>query len=260
MSSPQRSLFDSLLAPWDYLALIAGFLIWGVGGLIYTGVSAVLYPILPRRAGSRLGQCVMTGLFQFFVTYLRCTGRFRLDLSELDRLRGQGGLILAPNHPSLLDAVWVIARLSNVTCIMKAKIWDNIFLGGGARLSGYIRNDSPNSMVKQGADALRSGLNLLVFPEGTRTVAGRAVNPFKGGFALIAKSARAPVQTIFLETKQQFLTKERGPAARPDFPYTLKVRLGERFEIGEDESVKDFVARLEDYYRGQLAVLGGGGM
>ncbi len=32
------------------------------------------------------------------------------------------GLIIAPNHPSLIDVVLVASRLPRVTCIMKAEI------------------------------------------------------------------------------------------------------------------------------------------
>ena len=97
---------------------------------------------------------------------------------------------------------------------MKAKIWDNPVLGGGARLAGYIRNDSPRGMVRQAASELRAGHSLLVFPEGTRT-RSRPVNRFKGGFALIAKRAGAPVQTVFIETDSPFLGKGWPAFKRP---------------------------------------------
>ena len=111
---------------------------------------------------------------------------------------------------------------------MKAKIWDNPVLGGGARLAGYIRNDSPRGMVRQAASELRAGHCLLVFPEGTRT-RSRPVNRFKGGFALIAKRAGAPVQTVFIETDSPFLGKGWPAFKRPRFPVVYRVRLGERF-------------------------------
>ena len=50
---------------------------------------------------------------------------------------------------------------------MKANIRDNILLGGGARLAGYIRNDAPTNMVRLAAKAPREGNQSPIFPEGT---------------------------------------------------------------------------------------------
>ena len=161
----------------------------------------------------------------------------------------RSGLIIAANHPGLLDAVLVISRLPRVVCIMKAEIWDNIFLGGGSRLAGYIRNDTPVNMIRLAADELQRGQQLLVFPEGTRT-RKKPINDFKGGFALIAKRARVPIQTVFIETDNPCLSKGWPFSKKPIMPVTFQVRLGKRFEVNGD--VQTFVAELEDYFRSEL--------
>ncbi len=235
---------------YEYFGLGLGYVYFGGLGLLVTVVSAVLYPLLPRPVGSRLARSTIGTLFQSFLALLRAAGLVRVDLSALDALRGERGLIIAPNHPSLLDAVFVISRVHSVACIMKAKIWDNPVLGGGARLAGYIRNDSPRGMVRQAANELRAGHCLLVFPEGTRT-RSRPVNRFKGGFALIARRAGAPVQTVFIETDSPFLGKGWPAFKRPRFPVVYRVRLGERFSVTGD--VQTFLGVLEDYYRRELS-------
>ena len=73
----------------------------------------------------------------------------RIDSSALDALRDEpGGLIVAANHPTMLDALIVVARLPRGVCVMKAELLRNIFLGGGARLARYIRNDVGRGMVR----------------------------------------------------------------------------------------------------------------
>jgi 1-acyl-sn-glycerol-3-phosphate acyltransferase len=181
---------------------------------------------------------------------LQSTGLLRLDLQALDALRAEPGLIIAPNHPSLLDAVLVISRVPQVGCIMKASVWDNPVLAGGARLSGYIRNDSPRDMVRGAAREVCAGNSLLVFPEGTRT-RGAVVNRFRGGFALIAKRARAPVQTVFIETDSAFLAKGWPLLRKPVLPLQYRARLGRRFQVSG--SVQAFVAGLEQYYVEELS-------
>jgi 1-acyl-sn-glycerol-3-phosphate acyltransferase len=234
---------------YEYIWLCLGYAYFGGLGLLVTLVSAVLYPLLPRQVGSHLARSVIGTLFRSFLALLRAAGLLRVDLSALDALRGERGVIIAPNHPSLLDAVFVISRIPGVACIMKAKIWDNPVLGGGARLAGYIRNDSPRGMVRQAASEVQAGHSLLVFPEGTRT-RSRPINRFKGGFALIAKRAGAPVQTVFIETDNPFLGKSWPAFKRPRFPLVYRVRLGERFSVTGD--VQTFLGTLEDYYRREL--------
>ena len=55
-------------------------------------------------------------------------------------------------------------------------------------------------------EKLEGGENLLIFPEGTRTSA-LAINPFKNGFALIAKKTGASIQTVFIEREGRYLSK-----------------------------------------------------
>ena len=238
-----RAAYESF---WHYF----GFVYFGAVGALYGIVASVLRLILPARLRAPVGRRLIGFLFRGFLRMMTASGVMKLDLSALDVLRGQPGLVIAPNHPCLLDAVFVIAHVPEVSCIMKAEIWDNVVLGRGARLAGYIRNDSTNSMVRASAQELRDGRPLLVFPEGTRTRRG-PVNQFKGGFALIAKVARAPIQTVFIETDSPFLGKGWPLLKKPRFPLVYRARLGKRLTV--DGDLKAFIHQLEVYYRDELS-------
>jgi len=216
----------------------------------WSSLAALLYPVLPTDVGRRVGRYGVTYCFRFYLGCLQATGLARCDLQALDALRAEPGLVIAPNHPALIDVVLITSRLPRVTCIMKAELWDSPLLGGSARLARYIRNDSPVSLVKRAAREVRQGSQLLVFPEGTRTVK-TPVNPFKSGFALIAKHAGAPVQTVFIETNSGYLGKGWPLYRMPAFPLHYRVRLGRRFTV--DGDVKAFTARLEAYFAEELA-------
>lgn len=246
---PQNTIKRWLMLPVEYFQIYGGFFLFGGGGVLFTVVSAILYPILPRDLGIRLGRLMMCRVFRFYLYLISNLGTVKIDLSALDALSDEPGLIIAANHPGLLDAVLIISRLPRVVCIMKAELWDNIFLGGGARLAGYIRNDSPMNMVRLAADEVRRGHQLLVFPEGTRT-RKKPISHFKGGFALIAKRAGVPIQTVFIETDNPCLSKGWPLLKKPEMPVTFHVRLGKRFEVTGD--VGNFVDELEDYFRSEL--------
>jgi 1-acyl-sn-glycerol-3-phosphate acyltransferase len=212
--------------------------------------AALLYPFMQRERGQALGRRSISRVFAFVLRLAEQLTLAKFDASALDALELEQRLILAPNHPSLLDVALVISRLSNVSCIMKAELWDNIFLGAGARLAHYIRNDTIDSMVRMAADDVAAGSLLLMFPEGTRTVT-QPVNAFKGGLALIAKRAQAPVQTIFIETNTRFLCKGWPLYRLPEsFPVVYRVRLGKRFEV--PQHIEPYKEQLQQYFEREL--------
>ncbi|ODV14111.1 MAG: acyltransferase [Thiobacillus sp. SCN 64-317] len=235
----------------EYLALGSGLVLLGTISLTWSALAVPLHYVLPRRWARLLGRRSVTTLFRLYLGALDLIGACRFDLRELDTLRNEGPLIIAPNHPCLLDAVMVISRLPNTACIMKADIVDNIFLGAGARLAGYIRNDARLSMIRQAVAELRNGSHLLLFPEGTRTTRW-PVNACKGTAALIARRARVPIQTVFIETDSPYLSKGWPLFRCPAMPITYRIRLGRRFDppakagAFTEELERHFIEALRD--------------
>lgn len=230
---------------YEYAAMAFGLGVLGTCSLIWTAFAVPLYVILPRRWGVPVGRAAISYSFRIYLGSLTWIRAIRFDLSELDTLRDQGPLIVAPNHPCLLDALLVLSRLPGMACVMKAEIIDNAFFGAGARLAGYIRNDAQLSMIKQSVAELGHGSPLLIFPEATRTTRW-PVNAFKGTTALIARRAQVPIQTVFIETDSHYLGKGWSLFRRPELPITYRFRLGRRFEPPEKAS--DLTEELERYF------------
>ena len=132
---------------------------------------------------------------------------------------------------------------------MKAELTRNIFLGGGARLARYIRNDVGRGMVRDSVATLREGNQLVLFPEGTRTVVA-PINPFKPGITLIAHLAQVPIQTIVIESFSPYLTKGWPLLKAPPVPVRIRLRLGRRFAPDADHRAQ--LRRLELYFAGEL--------
>lgn len=233
----------------DQALFHAGLGLFAVFCLAWSLPAALLYRVLPLGRGKRLGQWAIMAGFRAFVAVMQWWGLFRCDLDALDALRQEGGIVIAPNHPSLLDAVLVLSRLPRVVCITKASLWDNLLYGGSVRLAGYIRNDDPVPLVRSAVKELRAGSQLLIFPEGTRTTRA-PVDPFKAGFAVMARSSHVPVQTVFLESNTQFLSKTWPLSRCPRFPLVYRARLGDRLMVSGE--TRQFVAQLETYFHDQL--------
>lgn len=137
------------LAPPLY-ALLFGL---GLGSLGWNLLATLLRPVLPPDVAQPLGRRVIAVAYRAFWTTASMTGMMRIDAACLDALRHERGLIVAANHPTMLDALLLVARLPRSACIMKASLMRNAFLGGGARLAGYIRNDSAHSMIRLAVEA-----------------------------------------------------------------------------------------------------------
>jgi len=242
---------------WDRLTRVAECVrfYWSVGffwvaSLLWSVVAGLLSLLLPPRIGARVGQFLIMVGFRLFLSHMRLLGLFRCDLTALDRLRNDGPLLIAANHPALLDAVLVISRLPRVVCLAKAKLWGNPFLGGCLRLARYLRSDSPLLLVREAKEAILRGEQILIFPEGTRTTT-EPVNAFRGGVAVIARATGIPVQTVFLEGSVPYLAKGWPLFRKPEFPLVYRARLGRRF-LAQGEP-HEFVEELERYYRQELA-------
>jgi 1-acyl-sn-glycerol-3-phosphate acyltransferase len=234
---------------YEYVALYASLTWLGIICLTWSVFALPLYFILPRRVGTAVGRRGIMGGFRLYAWSLKVTRSYRLDLTAVDALKGGPPLILAPNHPCLIDALLILTRHPNIVCVMKAELMRNPFLGAGSRLARYVPNESSLQMVKESVAHLQDGGVLLLFPEGTRT--RRApINPLVASVGLIAKHARVPVQTLIIETDSPFLSKGWPLFRRPRLPITYRVRLGKRFAPPRD--VAAFTAELDAHYRSEL--------
>ncbi len=217
--------------------------------LAWSLLAVPLYWVLPARPGQRIGRRAIHHGFRIYLRSLQLTGACRFELAALDALIGQPPMIIAPNHPSLLDALMVLSRLPDLACIAKGDILDNLFLGAGARLARYIRNDTAHQMIQLAVADLKAGNSLLLFPEGTRTNPP-PIGRVNGAIGLTAKLANVPVQTVLIETRSGFLSKGWPLFRRPEMPVVMRVRLGRRFAPPVD--VHGFSEELEDYFRACL--------
>ena len=238
-----RYLYDSAIA-------VVSLSLFGATCLLWNVIALPLLLVLSDRAGTVCGRWGILGGFRFYVLALRVMGAYRLDLRGLQGLRGGPPVVLAPNHPSLIDAVFVIAQDPNVACVMKSSLMNNILLGAGARLARYIPNESPRRMIARAVAELGRGGVVLLFPEGTRT--RRApVNTLKASVGIIAKHAGVPIQTLIIEQDRPVLCKGWPLFRRPMLPITYRVRLGRRFD--PPANVRLFTDQLQQYFAAELA-------
>lgn len=209
------------------------------------------HTVLKHRS---LGQKSLSRAFRICIQGLISLGIIRIEDRDMDKISFEKGpLIIASNHPALWDALLIIQHCDQVSCIMKASLLSNPLLRGGALFAGFLPNAPGLKMIRRAIERLKSGGRLLFFPEATRTrEESKPLNPFYPGMALIACSSGAPLLPVFIETDSRYLQKGWPIWKMPNFPISIKMRVGDLQHVREGEKFREFSDRMEQLFREQL--------
>lgn len=231
----------------------ASWAIFGGVGLLLNLASLPLL-LLPRTAtGAARQRRVIRWLFEFWLGWMHATGVVRVTWCGFDRPLAAGTVFIA-NHPSLVDATFLLARLPDAICIFKPALMRNPAVGPAAILAGYASGVPGVDLVREVAGKIAAGQSLLVFPEGTRTEPGCSLNPLRPGFALIASRAAAPVQLIRVAYSPGMAQKGRAWWKPPlVLPGWFEFTLDRRWEHDPLRSPADLTAEVEEHLRVRLA-------
>jgi len=211
---------SKLFKLWRILATGFSFALFGFGALVLGLLFAIfVYPLpLDRQTKQAWTRNSMRGLLWLYIRIMRILGLLSYEIDPALGAKTSGRLFIA-NHPTLLDVVFIISTVPDMNCIVKSALWRNPFTFAVVSMAGFIRNDTED-LIEVAADSLRSGQNLIIFPEGTRTVDLHQLN-FKRGVAHIAIAAGCAIKPIFIRCQPITLRKHEKwyqvPATPPRF-------------------------------------------
>jgi len=229
--------------------------------LTYAALSMVLFFLL------QLPPLLVTGAADFSIWLARrAWSPWGLRLAgvklEITRLAPDpaGPAVYASNHESALD-IWAlfIAIRRNVRFLAKKELFDLPVFGWYLRMARFVEVDRRNhtraiASLEKGAEIVRDGVSLVVFPEGTRSADGSILSFKKGPFVL-ASRAGVPVVPIAVSGASAIAPKGRI-AIRPG---TIRVAVGEPVDPAEfperDALLREVRRRIIELHR----VIGGAG-
>lgn len=236
---------DRLERFWRQCGTGISFALFGVGGLLMT---AFVFPSIhllfrdrQRRAlAAQRSVHIAWKLFVRIMVVLRVID-FEADGEEL--LRGDTGTIVVSNHPSLIDVVLIMSLMSRTQCVVKSGAWNNPFMRGVIKAADYIPNlGDPERTLSDCVAALQAGNNLVIFPEGSRTVPGRALR-LERGFANIAIRSGAPIRLVMVSCTPPTLRKGekwyQSPLRRPRFRVRVYDRMDTQSLYGSESPARD---------------------
>ena len=172
--------------------------------------------------------------FNLFFTVVYYLGRallsvlFPATVEGLDRLP-RNGVLLCPNHSSNWDPILIALRLPvnyRLHIMAKVDLFKNPILAWILRRLGAFpvsRGSSDIQSVKTAMQAIRSGDNLLIFPEGTTIhngigyVDGLPAHA-KGGVAVIGVRTGATLVPVFVDGPKKPFHRTRIIFGEPYMP------------------------------------------
>ncbi len=182
---------------WRLFATAIAFSLFGFGGVVVPLLALPILYLLPGGVSQRQirARKLVHWTFWIYIHIMRSLGILTWEIDRLDRLQRSGILVLA-NHPTLLDVVFLVAFIPNADCIVKSRLKMNPAMRGFVALTGYITNDSAETMIDSAKHSLEQGNALIIFPEGTRTKPGQELSFQRGAANIIVRTGFIPTPVI----------------------------------------------------------------
>lgn len=138
----------------------------------------------------------------------------RVETVGLDRLDLSRNYIFMANHVSNADPPLLIPALPRRTSVLvKKELFRVPLLGPAMRMAKLVAIDRANkeaaiASVRNAAGVIQSGIDMTVFPEGTRSRDGRLL-PFKKGPFYMAMETGVPIVPVTILGTFEILPKGR---------------------------------------------------
>lgn len=250
-----KSLMKKLNYSWRLLATAISFCTFGIGGVLLWWI---VFPLLALYPGDRLtkvarAQRTVHYSFYLFIGLMHRLGVMTYHIEGLEKLNRPGQLIVA-NHPTLIDIVFLISRIQQASCIVKSSLYHNASMRGPILNAGYISNEDSGSMISECALWLKTGGQMIIFPEGTRTIPGQAYR-FQRGAAAIALQADTILTPVTLTCHPHTLAKNQAWYDIPERRFHLHMHVGDDIALNQFKEVQPrsiavrwLTRYLQDYF------------
>jgi 1-acyl-sn-glycerol-3-phosphate acyltransferase len=194
------------------LAVAYCFFFFFAGSLVMTWLVVPLVLVWPGSRDDKMRRSLRAmrrgfQLFHFQMRKLRLYDRSTpFEVLRPNGVRTDSACVLVANHPTLCDMTSIVSLFPNVVALAGSQYARSPFFGRLIRLTGFIPAGA--DMLPECEQRLRLGLDVLVFPEGTRSPLG-SLQPFQRGAFELAARAKVPIVLIKLTCAPPVLSKRQ---------------------------------------------------
>jgi 1-acyl-sn-glycerol-3-phosphate acyltransferase len=166
--------------------------------------------------------------------------------------------IFAANHSSHADTSLILYALTDAArdrtvVAAAADYWfKHPILGNIVSLFlntfPFSRTGGAQAQLHSSSQLLKSGWNLVLFPEGSRSPDGR-IQEFKPGVGFLARETGTPVVPLHIQGAYQVMPRHQPLPV----PGKVRVRIGKPMLPAREEDTREFTARVEKAVRALAA-------
>ena len=173
---------------------------------LFWGSIGVLAGLVDRKGDS------LNWITRTWTSWILKTCGVRVQVEGLEQIDRRRSYLFMSNHQSVVDiAVLVTSIPVSFRFVAKRELRWIPFFGWALAVAGHILIDRSNRSnairsLEAAAVRIRNGVNVIVFPEGTRSRSGELQSFKRGGFHL-AIAAQVPVIPVTVSGSQQITPK-----------------------------------------------------
>lgn len=184
---------------------------------------------------------------------------WRIQVSGRQHIRGGKAYVIVANHQSIADIAAVLSGLPlHFKFVAKKELYKIPFLGWHMALSGYMALDrssreSGKSVLLEARRWLKSGVSVLFFPEGTRSLDGE-VHAFKIGAFKLARDHDVEILPVVIDGTGNCVPKHTWKLTHRS---VFKVSIGEPVSLAgvSGENLAPAIEQIRSEMKSRLAAM-----
>ena len=214
---------------------------------LYFYISVIVFTLFFVVLSPFIGLKNRYGLTSRFITTLLIVLRFlcQIDWKVYGNILSKKPIIIASNHQGIWESFYLQTLANPLTTIIKKELVYIPFFGWALNLLNPIKINrskklqSAKKVIESGAEKIRNGFSILLFPEGTRKNPGKEVGKFARSAADLAIKNKVDLIPIYHDSGLYWKNKRFIK-----FPGTVKVIIGAPIQ-GKNSS--EMTKNLEDW-------------
>lgn len=165
--------------------------------------------------------------FARFIMVWHGVPRVKFRAYNSDRVNRGNASVIICNHQSHLDLMALMAEVENIVFMTNNWVWNSPLFGYVIRKAGYILAAEGVEFAEQQVKAhLANGVNVAIFPEGTRSIDCKIMRFHSGAFHL-AKALNADIVPAILYGAGKVLPKK----AKFLRPGVIEIHFDEKIDV-----------------------------